>query len=60
MARLILLSTMRSNAPGASFRIKRASCRGSVESKRVDKFANMSDEELRQYVYGNENEELDS
>jgi hypothetical protein len=29
-----------------------------VESKRVDKFANMSDEELRQYVYGNR--ELDS
>jgi hypothetical protein len=28
-----------------------------LESKRVDKFANMSDEELRQYVYG---EELDS
>jgi hypothetical protein len=25
----------------------------SVESKRVDEFANMSDEELRQYVYGN-------
>ena len=24
----------------------------SVESKRVDEFANMSDEELRQYVYG--------
>ena len=24
-----------------------------VESKRVDEFANMSDEELRQYVYGN-------
>jgi predicted house-cleaning NTP pyrophosphatase (Maf/HAM1 superfamily) len=29
-----------------------------VESKRVDKFANMSDEELRQYVHGNR--ELDS
>jgi hypothetical protein len=29
----------------------------SVESKRVDEFANMSDEELRQYVYG---KELDS
>ena len=29
-----------------------------VESKRVDEFANMSDEELRQYVYGNK--ELDS
>ena len=29
-----------------------------VESKRVDKFANMSDEELRQYVYGTK--ELDS
>jgi hypothetical protein len=28
-----------------------------VESKRVDVFANMSDEELRQYVYG---KELDS
>ena len=28
-----------------------------VESKRVDEFANMSDEELRQYVYGNK--ELD-
>ena len=28
-----------------------------VESKRVDEFANMSDEELRQYVYG---KELDS
>ena len=28
-------------------------CRlGRVESKRVDEFANMSDEELRQYVYG--------
>jgi hypothetical protein len=24
-----------------------------VENKRVDEFANMSDEELRQYVYGN-------
>ena len=24
-----------------------------VESKRVDEFENMSDEELRQYVYGN-------
>ena len=24
-----------------------------VKSKRVDEFANMSDEELRQYVYGN-------
>ena len=29
-----------------------------VESKRVDEFENMSDEELRQYVYGNK--ELDS
>jgi hypothetical protein len=29
-----------------------------VESKRVDQFANMSDEELEQYVYGNK--ELDS
>ena len=29
-----------------------------VESKRVDEFANMSDEELRQYVYGKK--ELDS
>jgi hypothetical protein len=29
-----------------------------LESKRVDQFANMSDEELRQYVYGNQ--ELDS
>jgi hypothetical protein len=29
-----------------------------VESKRVDEFANMSDEELRQYVYGTK--ELDS
>ena len=29
-----------------------------VESKRVDDFANMSDEELRQYVYGTK--ELDS
>ena len=28
-----------------------------IESKRVDKFAHMSDEELRQYVYG---KELDS
>ena len=28
-----------------------------VESKRVDEFENMSDEELRQYVYG---KELDS
>ena len=34
----------------------RVSFRG-VESKRVDEFANMSDEELRQYVYG---KELDS
>jgi hypothetical protein len=25
-----------------------------VESKRVDEFANMSDDELRQYVYGNQ------
>ena len=25
---------------------------GGVESKRVDQFENMSDEELRQYVYG--------
>jgi hypothetical protein len=24
-----------------------------VESKRVDKFEDMTDEELRQYVYGN-------
>ena len=24
-----------------------------VESKRVDQFENMSDEELRQYIYGN-------
>ena len=24
-----------------------------VESKRVDEFANMSDEELREFVYGN-------
>jgi hypothetical protein len=29
-----------------------------VESKRVDAFENMSDEELRQYVYGNK--ELDA
>ena len=30
-----------------------------VESKRVDEFANMSDEELRQYVYGtNERRQL--
>jgi hypothetical protein len=29
----------------------------SVESRRVEEFANMSDEELRQYVYG---KELDS
>jgi hypothetical protein len=29
-----------------------------VENKRVDKFANMSDEELERYVYGNR--ELDS
>jgi hypothetical protein len=29
-----------------------------VESKRVDEFENMSDEELRQYVYGDK--ELDS
>ena len=29
-----------------------------LESKRVDEFANMSDEELRQYVYGTK--ELDS
>jgi hypothetical protein len=29
-----------------------------VESKRVDEFAHMSDEELRQYVYGDK--ELDS
>ena len=25
---------------------------GTVESKRVDEFANMSDDELRAYVYG--------
>jgi putative ABC transport system substrate-binding protein len=31
---------------------------GFVESKRVDEFENMSDEELRQYIY--ENKELDS
>ena len=31
----------------------RVSFGGHVESKRVDDFANMSDEELRQYVYGN-------
>ena len=35
----------------------RATFRPAVESKRVDEFANMSDEELRQYVYG---KELDS
>jgi hypothetical protein len=29
-----------------------------VESKRVDKFAQMTDEELRQYIYGDK--ELDS
>ena len=29
-----------------------------VESKRVDAFENMTDEELRQYVYGNK--ELDA
>jgi len=29
-----------------------------VESKRVDEFENMSDEELRQYIYGKK--ELDS
>ena len=29
------------------------SFRDGVESKRVDEFASMSDEELRQYVYGN-------
>jgi hypothetical protein len=34
-----------------------ARVRERVESKRVDEFANMSDEELRQYVYG---KELDS
>ena len=28
-------------------------CVVAVESKRVDEFENMSDEELRQYVYGN-------
>jgi hypothetical protein len=28
-----------------------------VESKRVDEFANMSDEELRQYVYGTKEED---
>jgi hypothetical protein len=31
---------------------------GGVESKRVDEFANMSDEELRRYVY--RTKELDS
>jgi hypothetical protein len=31
---------------------------GGVESKRVDQFENMSDEELRQYVYGTK--ELDA
>ena len=35
----------------------RVALRDGVESKRVDEFANMSDEELRQYVYG---KELDS
>ena len=32
--------------------------RSGVESKRVDAFENMTDEELRQYVYGKK--ELDS
>ena len=35
----------------------RLSAPDGVESKRVDDFANMTDEELRQYVYG---KELDS
>ena len=34
------------------------STRSRVESKRVDEFANISDEELRQYVYGTK--ELDA
>jgi hypothetical protein len=37
-----------------SFRRQQLKC----ESKRVDEFENMSDEELRQYIYGNK--ELDS
>jgi hypothetical protein len=50
-------------APGACGRRAGRACdcfraRCSVESKRVDEFANMSDEELRQYVYGTK--ELDS
>ena len=35
----------------------KAGCRLGVESKRVDAFENMSDEELRQYVYGNKESE---
>jgi hypothetical protein len=35
-----------------------ADCHCCVESKRVDEFENMSDEELRRYVYGTK--ELDS
>ena len=46
-------ATGRPHAPGRDHhRPKR------VESKRVDEFENMSDEELRQYIYGNK--ELDS
>jgi hypothetical protein len=36
----------------------RVSFRDGFESKRVDEFENMSDEELRRYVYGTK--ELDS
>ena len=36
----------------------KAGARCGVESKRVDKFAQMTDEELRQYIYGDK--ELDS
>ena len=45
-------------APGACGRRPGVFLVGRLESKRVDEFANMSDEELRQYVYGTK--ELDS
>ena len=35
----------------------RVSFRDGRVSKRVDEFANMSDEELRAYVYGNKKDE---
>jgi hypothetical protein len=38
------------STPGRAYTNRLCPC---VESKRVDEFENMSDEELRQYVYGN-------